>query len=137
MGGQTPGQQCAQLAMVSPKELRDAPTRARDLGIAGAGLDRLTLAMVVKAELLARALGVERAQAWAMLLRERSELMPYIHQRQAPMAEAKGGKSPATVFLIPEGEAQVALADFTPDDDGEHVEIIDDLSSAAAPVSRG
>ena len=87
----------------------------------------MALAMAVKARQLASAIGCETKEAWLLLQRERAELMPYIHQKQAQAADGSG-KTPATVFLVPEGEAEPAgLADLTPDpDDIEFIEELDE-----------
>jgi hypothetical protein len=84
----------------------------------------MMLAMAVKAKQLAKAIGCDPTEAWLMLQKERADLMPYIHQRQAPKADADKAKAPATVFLVPEGEAgdQGQLADFSEDADIEFVE---------------
>jgi len=134
MGGMTPGQQAAELAMVKPKDLAQAKTIAKALGIPDLGMSQLTLAMVVKARQLASAIGCETRDAWVLLQKEREALMPYIHQRQAPMAESKA-KPPATVFLVPEGEAdQAQLADFSAD--GDDIEFVGELGAPAQQVGR-
>ncbi len=115
--GMTPGQQSAELAMVKPADLKKAKALARELGLIDIDLPPLMLAMAVKARQLAKALGCEPIAAWGMLAKERADLMAYVHQRQAPAADSKT-KAPATVFLIPEGEAQVQElpgVDFTED----------------------
>lgn len=123
-GGLTPGQVAAELALVKPADLKKAARLAAELGISGQGLPDLMLAMVVKAEQLAKALDVPRVQAWIILQKERENLLPYVHQRQAPAADKKPGAT-VTAFLIPEGQAgQDQLADMTPDDDEAGLEII-------------
>jgi hypothetical protein len=134
MAGMTPGQQMAELAMVKPSDLKKAKAAAREMGILDLDLPPLMLAMVVKARQLAQALGVSNDFAWLALQKERSELMPYIHQRQAPKADDGKGKPPATVFLVPEGEAdQAQLPDFTDPDD---VEIVGFSQDAPAQVGQ-
>ncbi len=127
--GSTPGQQAAQLAMVTPKELREAKAAAKDLGVLDHGLDALTLAMVVKAKRLAAAIGCETRDAWLLIQKEREALMPYVHQKQAPKAEAKAGAAVPTVFLVQDGEDAPALADFS-DQDDETIEIVGHSSGA-------
>lgn len=108
-GGMTPGQQAAEIAMATPKDLKRASAMAKELGLVDLGLDAMTLALVVKAEQLARALGCTRTEAWELLRRERAELYKYVHQAQPPAKESTAAP-PATVFLVPEGEAHQALA---------------------------
>lgn len=134
-GGMTPGQQAAELAMVKPADLKKAKDLARELGVLDVGLSPFMLAMVVKAKQLAKAIGCETRDAWLLLQKERADLMPYIHQRQAPMAESKA-KAPATVFLVPEGEAgdQAQLADFSVD--GDDVEFVGELGEPAPQVGQ-
>lgn len=133
--GGTPGQQVAQLGMVTPAEVKRARKEAEELGLTDLGLGLLELAQVVKAEKLAKALGISRAEAWAAGHKAREALLPYVHQRQPQAAESKG-KAPATVFLIPEAEAH-QLPDFSVDDDAdEGVEILEDLGTGGREVGR-
>lgn len=120
-GGMTPGQQMAELAMVKPSDVKNARRRAHELLIVDHGLPPVVLAMVVKADLLAAALGVTRAEAWSAMHSERKELMAYIHQKQAPKTDSKAA-APATAYLIPEGDARPVMD--TPGVDGEVVETI-------------
>lgn len=133
-GGMTPGQQSAELSMVKPADLAKARKLAAELGLVDLGLSPLMLAMAVKAAQLAKVLGCEKRDAWLMLQKERGDLMGYIHQKQAPAAD-KGGKVPiATVFMIPEGDANPAqLADFSANED--ELDFID--LSASAPDQVG
>lgn len=133
-GGMTPGQQAAELALVKPADLKKAKAAAQELGLVDFDLPPLMLAMAVKAAQLALALGCDRKEAWLLLAKERAELLPYIHQRRAPEAEGKT-KAPATVFLVPEGEAgdQAQLADFSPDEDD--LDFVGDLP--AEPIKVG
>lgn len=131
--GATPGQQAAQLAMVTPKDLREAKAAARELGIIDHDLPPLTLAMVVKAKRLALALGIEAAGAWMLIQKEREGLMAYVHQKQAQAVAPKGGGPAATVFLIPEGEAGQQLADFSAPDPDD-IEFVGDLPEAGDEV---
>jgi hypothetical protein len=134
-GGMTPGQQAAELAMVKPADLKKAKALAAELQIVDLGLDAVTLAMLVKAALLAKALGISRAEGWVLLARERVELMPYIHQRQPQAAESKA-KPPAMAFMIPEGQASGAAGLLSFDDDAP-IEIVDDLPTGGRPVGQG
>lgn len=134
-GGMTPGQQAAELALIKPAEIKRAKADARELGVVDLDLPPLMLAMVVKATRLANALGIEKADAWVLLQKERADLMPYIHQRQAQAPDgSKKPPAPPTVFLVPEGEAQAQLADLTPDDD-DAIELIEHSSGGADDVS--
>lgn len=86
-GGMTPGQQLAAVAMVTPKELREA------------GGD-MTLAMAAKAKRLARILDVKPADAWGMLQGSMKELMSYLHPKMAQLDVTSGGKSLAAPLLV-------------------------------------
>jgi len=119
----TPGQQSAELAMVKPKDLKGARALAKELGIVDVDLSPMMLALAVKAAQLASALSCERKEAWELLRREREGLMKYVHQAQ-PQAKEPSATPPATVFLVPEGEARDAnlasigeLVDDEPDPD--------------------
>jgi hypothetical protein len=129
--GSTPGQQAAQLAMVSAKELRTAPARARELGIVHPPRDPLMLAMVVKAEELARGLGCERKEAWLLLQKEREGLMAYVHSKQGPATPPKPGEK-TVAFVIPEGLEGPAPTLDLGEDDG--LEIIDGFSEPSRQV---
>lgn len=132
-GGMTPGQQAAELALVRPADLKKAKALAAELGIVDVDLPPLMLAMVVKAKQLAKALGVDASTAWVLLQKERADLLPYIHQKQAPMADKKGQPN-AQVFLIPEGEAQQGqLPDFSVDEDAP-IEFAGEFGVADTPV---
>ncbi len=121
-GGMTPGQQSAAICLVTPKDLRQAKARAQQLGIVDHGLGDMHLAMVVKATVIARAIGCETKEAWLLLQKEREGLMPYVHAKQAPV-ERKTGAAPATVFMVPEGDGPGApLLDLGDDDAIDFVE---------------
>lgn len=95
-GGMTPGQQSAQIGLVTAKELREA------------GGD-LMVAMAVKARGLAQLLGCEGKEAWLLMQRERADLLPYIHQKRAPKAEEAGGETPThTFYAVPIEDATAA-----------------------------
>lgn len=84
--GLTPGQQSAQIALVSAAELRAAK-------------GDVMMAMAVKAVGLARLLGCEAKEAWLLMQRERADLLPYIHQKRAPKAEDDGKDAPPVTFV--------------------------------------
>lgn len=130
--GATPGQQAAQLCMVTPKDLREAKAAARELRLVDHDLSPMMLAMAIKAKRLALAIGCETKEAWLLLQKERAELMPYVHQKQAQKAASDGGAPPATVFVIPDGEASAFAS--TPQDDA--VEMIEDFSGAPEQVGQ-
>lgn len=132
-GGMTPGQQAAELALVKPADIRRAREAARELGIVDLDLPPLMLAMVVKATRLAKALGIEKADAWLLLQRERADLMGYIHQKQAPAQAPKDAPALPTVFMIPDGQA-VELAELG-DDEGDGLEILGVSPPAATKVA--
>lgn len=95
-GGMTPGQQSAQIGLVTAKELREA------------GGD-LMIAMANKATQLARLIGCEGKEAWLLMQRERADLLPYIHQKRAPKAEETPGETPThTFYAVPMEEATAA-----------------------------
>lgn len=116
--GMTPGQQAAAIGMATRADLRTAKRLQRQaraeeatppvFGVDRAGflaLPHLPLhiaALVVKAAGLAQALRIERAAAWALMARERVELLPYVHQKLPIALEAKGAPL-AQVFVIPGG----------------------------------
>jgi hypothetical protein len=123
-GGMTPGQQSAQLALVTPAEVKSA--RARGLELQALGqlklgfdprrADPLMLAMVLKAHDLAAALGCERRDAWLLLAKEREALMPYVHQRQAT-AEPKGQDDRVVAFILADPQDQAEPAALARDED--------------------
>ena len=88
--GLTPGQQSAQIALVTAAELRAAK-------------GDLLLAMGQKAKALAHLLGCEAKEAWLLMQRERADLLPYIHQKRAPKAEEDPGaeKAPHVIIGVP------------------------------------
>lgn len=118
-GGMTPGQQSASLCMVTAKEMRTAAADARELQIIDHHLQPVMLAMVVKAAKLARALGCTRLEAWVLLMKERDQLMPYVHQKRATAEEAKPGAALPVAFMIPDEGPRQALP---PPDLGSDVE---------------
>jgi hypothetical protein len=130
--GRTPGQQLAAVALPTAKDRREARARARALGV-----DPETMAMVVKAEKLARAMGWAQPglpvpaqalrDAWSIMFAAYKELLPYIHQRLAPKeadkpaaalpvimmdAEPEGGALPPSAFG--EGEENQDLIELIP-----------------------
>lgn len=85
--GATPGEQMAKVALVSRKELRAA---------GGSMLE----AMVGKARELAKAIGCTTAEAWALMAKERAELMSYVHQRMPQAVQVEGkGMAPAVLIV--------------------------------------
>lgn len=129
--GRTPAQQLAAVCMVTPKDVRAAKPRARALG-----LDPEMMAMVVKAENMAKAMGwVDLAtdkvtpaglrDAWSMMFAAYKELLPYVHQRLAP---AEGEKPAAQLPYIlmdaePEGGAQLPSAFGEVEEDQQLIEV--------------
>lgn len=131
--GLTPGQVSAQICLVTAGELKRAKADAKELQIVDLDLDRTTLALVVKATRLARALGINRAEAWVMMIKEREALLPYIHQKQPQAQPAKPGER-AVAFLVPEGqESAVPLLELG---DEDAIEILDGFSGAPAQVGQ-
>ena len=88
----TPGQQLAELAMVTQKEIRTAG------GLQGA--------MTAKARALAVELHCDAKEAMAILIKGLTELMPYVHQRRPIAVDATHQVLP-TMFVV-------AAADMAP-----------------------
>jgi hypothetical protein len=122
-GGMTPGQQSARLCLVTPADLKNAQANAKRVGLAHPPKDPMMCAMAVKAEELAKALGCERAFAWALISREREGLMKYIHQPQPAAPPKKGDGASILAYIVPEGS------------DGPNVEIVDDFDPDLIEVS--
>lgn len=131
--GSTPGVQAAQLAMVTPAEIRRARGEARDLGVIDVGLGPAVLAMVVKATKLARALGCDTRDAWLLMQKEREGLMPYIHQKQAPMVDKGQAVALPLVIMMEDGGDQGASIDFA-DHDADAIEFVDEIPGGAPQV---
>lgn len=93
--GLTPGQQSAAVGLVSAQELREA------------GGDVL-MAMAAKARVLAMELDCPPAAAWALMQKERADLLPYVHQKRAPKAEDDGGEKPTHTWVAIPVEADQA-----------------------------
>ena len=128
-GGLTPGQQAAQVSLVSPEDVESAREDAKQLGVVDLGLEPVTLALAVKARRLASALGCDAIEAWAIMSRERDGLMRYVHQVQPPARE--GANAPAaTVFLVPEGEVHELPA--LPGDDEQDPDFLELFADDAA-----
>ncbi|WP_312598214.1 hypothetical protein [Brevundimonas sp.] len=96
--GMTPGQQSAQIGLVTAKELRDAK-------------GDLLLAMAAKARALAGLLGCEAKEAWLLMQRERADLLPYVHQKRAPKAEETDKERPSLTFVAIPVEGVTAAGD--------------------------
>lgn len=92
--GLTPGQQSAAIGLVTQDELRRA----------GGDLVR---AMALKARELAVELDCAPAAAWALMQKERADLMPYVHQKRPPKAEEEAGDRPTHTYVaIPMDQAE-------------------------------
>lgn len=95
-GGLTPGQQSAAVGLVTAAELR-------------ADGGDLLVAMARKASRLAALIGCEGKEAWLLMQRERADLLPYIHQKLPPKAEAPAGDTPThTFYAVPIEETTAA-----------------------------
>jgi hypothetical protein len=95
-GGLTPGQQSAAVGLVTAAELR-------------ADGGDLLVAMARKAARLATLIGCEGKEAWLLMQRERADLLPYIHQKLPPKAEAGQGDTPThTFYAVPIEETTAA-----------------------------
>jgi hypothetical protein len=131
--GSTPGQQAAQLCLVTQREIRESLARCADFGIAHPPKDPFTRAMVVKAAELAQALGCDRRDAWLLLQKEREGLMAYIHPKQAQAAPQKPGER-ALAYIVPEGrESDAPLLELGDSDD---IEILGEFSPAGDQVAN-
>ena len=97
-GGMTPGQQSAQIGLVTAAELREAR-------------GDLVVAMAVKAQRLAALLGCEGKEAWLLMQRERADLLPYIHQKLETKEAPKGGDAPTHTYVAIPMEAGTAAGD--------------------------
>ena len=127
-GGMTPGQQAAQVCMVTPRDLREAKADAKALHLVWVDMNPLMLAMVVKAKKLAQAIGCETKEAWLLLSKEREALMAYVHQKQAPAAPAKTTDL-GVVYMIPEDVEQLQIPSGPVEDDA--VEFIEEMEPPA------
>jgi hypothetical protein len=128
--GMTPGQQAARLAMVTPGEVAAATRRAAELQIVHPPRDKLTLAMVVKATELARALNCDRRDAWLLIQKEREGLMAYVHQKQ-PAASEKPAAPPVLILASEDlGPQILELAD-----DDEALDLLDVSPTASSEVA--
>ena len=132
--GMTPGQAAAAVALVSADDVAAAPEAAKQLGMVDLGLEPVVLALAVKARRLASALRCDTVDAWAIMAKERSDLMRYVHQVQPPARDA-GGRAPATVFLVPEGE--VRDLPQLPDDDADELDFLELFAEPDPAVPRG
>jgi len=97
-GGMTPGQQSAQIGLVTATELR-------------AQGGNLMMAMAKKALELALVLGCEGKEAWLLMQRERADLLPYIHQKLATKEAPKDGDAPTHTYVAIPMEAGTAAGD--------------------------
>jgi hypothetical protein len=96
--GLTPGQQSAAIGLVTQDELRRA----------GGDLVR---AMARKARELAVDLDCPPVAAWALMQKERADLMPYVHQKRPPKAEEDPGDKPTHTYVaIPMDQAETGGA---------------------------
>lgn len=99
-GGMTPGQQSAQIGLVTAAELRAAK-------------GDLMMAMAIKARTLAALLNCEGKEAWLLMQRERADLLPYIHQKLATKEAPKDGDAPTHTYVAIPMEAGTAAGDGT------------------------
>ena len=97
-GGMTPGQQSAQIGLVTAAELK------------AQGGD-IMAAMGLKALKLAQMLGCEGKEAWLLMQRERADLLPYIHQKRGQKEEAAPGDVPTHTYVAIPMEAGTAAGD--------------------------
>jgi hypothetical protein len=133
-GGMTPGQQLAELTMVKPADLKRARADARELGIIDVDLPLLTLAMVVKAARLAKALGCDKLEAWGMLAAERAKLMPFVHQAQPQARPSDPHAALPTIFLADRADFDAAAS--SPQLGGPDADIVDDFEMVGEQVSQ-
>jgi hypothetical protein len=128
--GSTPGEQMARIGLVTPAEVRRARPAAKL-----AQLDPLLMALVVKARRLSQVLECTPKEAWELLLKERSELMPYIHQRRPQAVELEVSTKRIPQVMIPE-----ALGPLMPVLDGQWTALESDDAGglgAITPTEKG
>jgi hypothetical protein len=104
-GGLTPGQQLARLAMVTPKDIRNAKRWAlEEIGsirpINIKAIDPLVLGMAYKATQLAQLMGWDKRDAWAAIQKASADLLPYMHQKQASK-EAEKPDNRGVILMSP------------------------------------
>lgn len=131
--GRTPGQQLAAVCLPTAKDRREAKARARGLGV-----DVETMAMVIKAEKLAKAMGWTDVgtgkvtaqglrDAWSIMFAAYKELLPFIHQRLAPR-EGEKPKDALPMIIMdaePEGGAALPSAFGEGEEDQPLIQVID------------
>lgn len=134
-GGMTPGQQAAQLSMVTPAELKRAKADAAELQILDRGLSNLQLAQVVKAWKLARAIGCETRDAYLLMAKEREALMPYVHQKLPTKEPPKADETLPMVILMGDGPDEGRAIDGT-DADPDRIEFVGEILGDADEVGN-
>jgi hypothetical protein len=117
--GMTPGQQLAELAMVTRAEISRA-----------GGLQD---AMAAKAVELSRALSCDPKEAMAIVVKALTELMPYVHQKRPIAVDAKVQQLP-TMFVVSEGDMAPSLAGAPHDD--QAADIIDGFLAGEGQVGN-
>lgn len=127
-GGLTPGQQAAEIGMVTAKELRDPWLKAAAKAM---GLPPVVVAMADKARALALHLGCEPAMAWELMRKERAEILPYVHQRRAQAADT-GPERALPVIMMP-AERPAAAGRALAGPEGDRIEEIQGLSDQPLP----
>lgn len=96
--GLTVGQQLAHLGQVTAKDIKLAKAWARTKGYDRLGADPVLLAMSHRAHVLASMNeGWTTQDAWSVIMRARSELLPYVHQKQSSIEAPKVDKRPTMI----------------------------------------
>lgn len=128
----TPGQQAAQLCLVTPKELAAVAKAAKALGISP-----MQAAMAQKAAALAVLIGCTTKEAYGVMAHEREALLPYVHQKRAPAPEVDPAKDRSSVFILEAGGGSEQLPDDRDQVDPDAIEILEVLPTPADQVGRG
>lgn len=94
-GGLTSGQQAAMIGLATAREVREATPLARELGVSP-----VLAALMVKAKAIARHMNWSTQDAWAVMAKERAELHPFVHPRQAQAAAVEGDKGSTRPLVV-------------------------------------
>ncbi len=111
--GTTPGQQLADIVMITAKEVKQARVwcegarEAGGLGLDWKAFDKTELTWAFKAWKTAQLYGTTMGDARAYLAKMAGELMAYVHQRQASV-DAPEGDDRAMIEAVPIDPAMMA-----------------------------
>lgn len=102
----TPGQQLAELSMVTAKEVREAGS--------------VMMAMAKRAEDLALALLCSRLDAMVVLVKGQTELLGYVHQKQ-PAATPSDAKTLPSMWIVDAKDMAPSLAGAPAEGEGADI----------------